>query len=148
MLNTLLLGVALTLAAPAPKETPKAAPKLEGTWELTEASGPKQELGKGGVRIVFAEGRVIVEEGRAKEGGRGDDSASYTVDFTKKPATLDIKPDKGPKDLVVKGIIEIDGDKMKFCFGRDGADRPTEFKGDVEKNIQLMVMKRVAEVKK
>lgn len=149
MLHTLLVGVALTLAAPAPKEAPKTAPKLDGTWEITDAEGPKEakdELAKNSVRFVFAEKTLTVMMSRP-DGKDRNEEATYEADFTKKPVTIDIMPTKGPKGEIVRGIIEIDGDKLKLCFGRDRAERPTEFKGNAEKNVQLFVLKRTIEKK-
>ena len=148
MLNTLLIGAALVLAAPAPKEAPKTAAKLEGTWLLTDAVGEKgkEDAVKENVRFVFADGNVTILTARVK--GDRTESATYTADLTKKPATIDIKPNmKGQKEIVIKGIVEVSGDTLKLCFGRDGTDRPTEFKGDVEKRVQLMTFKRVEEKK-
>ncbi len=147
MLNTLLIGAALVLAAPAPKEAPKTTAKLEGNWLLTDAVGVKgkEDVAKDHIRFIFADGNVTILTAREK--GDRAEKATYEVDLTKKPATIDIKPTNGPKDLVVKGIIEISGDTLKLCFGRDGADRPAEFKGDVEKNVQLMTFKREEEKK-
>ncbi len=148
MLHTLLIGAALTLAAPAPKEAPKGAAKLEGTWLLIDAEGVKgkQDVAKDNVRFVIADGNIVIAQEKTK--GDRTETATYEVDLTKKPAAIDIKPKTGPKEMVVKGIFEVSGDTLKLCFGRDNADRPTEFKGDEAKNIQMMTFKRVVEEKK
>jgi len=67
--------------------------------------------------------------------------------MTKKPATIDIKPRAGGPgggpDKLVQGIIEIKGDTMKLCFTKDATDRPKEFKGDREKGVMVITLKRV-----
>ena len=71
------------------------------------------------------------------------EDVSYSVDLTKKPATIDMRPEKGPKELLILGIVEVNGDTMKFCFAKDGLGRPTEFKADAEKGVMMITLKRV-----
>jgi len=150
MMNTLLIGAALVLATPAPKELPKSTVKLEGTWVLTNAAEIKgKDVGPDEViTFVIGDGKIVIVEG-ARKRERPED-ANYEADFTKKPATIDIKPMRAGagKESLVKGIVEVSGDTMKLCFGKDGTDRPTEFKTDKEKRVTLMVFKRQADVKK
>jgi uncharacterized protein (TIGR03067 family) len=134
-MTPILLGLAITLAAPAPKETSKEAPKLEGEWVVESFEGDKgpPEM----VVMRFKDDKVSVLAGKREEPG-----ASYTVDFKVKPATIDIRPDNAPPDTVVRGIIELDGDTLKLCFTKRG-ERPTDFKGNAEKRIALITLKRI-----
>jgi uncharacterized protein (TIGR03067 family) len=135
---SLLLGIVLVVAAPGLKETPKQPPKLEGEWLVESMEGPKGTP-PGPVTFRFTENKISVLEGKRD---RAED-VGYTVDLTKKPATIDMRPEKGQKELVILGIIEVNGDTMKFCFARDGAGRPSEFKGDDEKGVMMITLKRV-----
>jgi uncharacterized protein (TIGR03067 family) len=142
-MTPLVLGLALTLAAPAPKksdEEPTA--KLDGEWVVESFEGaPGDAPPPGTITMRFADGKINITE----PGGKGKtEEAGYSVDMTKKPATIDIKkkPDKGPEELV-QGIIEIKGDTMKLCFSRDGATRPTAFKADPDKGVMMINLKRV-----
>ena len=91
----------------------------------------------GQVTFRFTEGKIqIIEAKREKP-----EDAAITVDLKKKPATIDIKPEKGPKEMLVKGIIEVNGDTMKLCFARAG-ERPTEFKGDAANGVMMITLKR------
>jgi uncharacterized protein (TIGR03067 family) len=139
-MTSLLLGLALVAAAPAPKKGEEPPPaKLEGDWVVEAFDGPKDEAPPGTITFRFVDGRISIMDASRK--GKQED-AGYTADLTKMPATIDITPNKGA-DKVVQGIIEIKGDTMKLCFGRDGTDRPKEFKGDREKGVMMITLKRV-----
>ncbi len=142
MYAALLIGLGLTVAAPAPKDKDKPTPKLEGTWVLDKIEGKDgkdaNDAPPGQLTMTFADGKVAI-----KEGGRRDrtEDAEFTIDATKKPAHIDIKPAKGAKDVVVRGIYEFEGEVLKICFTERG-DRPTAFKADAEKRIVLLLLKR------
>jgi uncharacterized protein (TIGR03067 family) len=144
-MTPIILGLALALGAPAPKKSDEPPPaKLEGDWVVESFDGPKDGAPPGTVTFHFTEGKISITEPDRK--GKQEE-VDYTVDLTKKPATLDIKAGQpggqgGGPDKVVQGIIEVKGDTMRMCFSRDG-DRPTEFKGDRGKGIMLITLKRV-----
>jgi uncharacterized protein (TIGR03067 family) len=132
--TSLLLGLALSISAPATKEAPKEAPKLEGTW-LVEKMGDEINV-KGGMTFAFKAGVLtVIEPGQPPEIG------SYTVDLTKKPMTVDLKPGN-EKDLNLPGIIEIKDDTLRMCLSVMGK-RPTEFKNELANGTLLFVLKRV-----
>ena len=136
MYATLFLGLAMTVSAPGAKTPPKAeTPKLEGEWLLESMEMPK-EAKPGDVTFKFADGKISIFEAKRNK----PEEADYTVDFTKNPAEIDIKPNRGGKEMTVLGIIEVKGDTMKICLGQNAA-RPTEFKGDA--GIMLATFKRV-----
>jgi len=147
MTSSLLIGLALTVGAPIPKDKPKPEPKLEGDWVVEsfepQEGGPKEKS----ITFTFTADRVLIHDGMGKK----PEEAGYTADLKKKPATIDIRPNRagGPApgagavaQPVVLGIIEIDGDTMRLCFVKKG-ERPTEFKGDAENGILLITFKRV-----
>ena len=139
MTPSLLIGLALAIGAPAPKKLAEAPPKLDGDWVVESFEGPKKGP-PGNLTFRFTENKISILEGMKD---RSEDAA-YTVDLTKKPATIDLRPEKGGgKEMVVLGIIEVTGDAMKLCFGRDNQDRPKEFKGDAEKGVMMITLKRV-----
>ena len=144
MTPSLLLGLTLVAGAPAPKETPKPELKIEGEWVVDKYEGPK-ETPPGSVTVTITADRILIKEAMREK----PEEAAYTADLKKKPATIDIRPGRAagppggpPPDLVVKGIVEVDGDTLKLCFAREG-ERPTEFKGNAEKGVMLIILKRV-----
>src|SRR5438105_3901701 len=109
-MTPLVLGLALAVAAPAPKKADEPAPaKPDGEWVVDSFEGPKTDA-DGMVTFRFVDGKVFVKEPKREKA----EEAAYTVDLTKKPATIDIRPDQGPKDQVILGIIEVKGDTMKL----------------------------------
>ena len=138
-MTPLVLGLALTLAAPAPKKGDEPPARLEGDWLVESFEGGPDERPPGNLQFRFADGKVTVSDAGRPQGKA--DETTYTVDLTKKPATIDIKPGRG--DKVVLGIVEIKGDTLKLCFGKDATERPTEFKPDAEKRIIVVHLKRI-----
>ena len=127
MSASLLLGVALILSAPAPKEIPKKeSPKIEGEWLIQSAEGGEGKKIEN-VKFQFVDGKVLVFEGKRDK----PEEAKFTVDYTKKPCEINIDPSRGNlKEEQVLGIFEIDGDTLKLCFPKGGGERPKEFKGE------------------
>ncbi len=139
-MNAFVLGLAFTLAAPAPKETPKEAPKIEGEWIVESFDGDGEKGPDGSVLFLFTDTKVTTKEGKRDKA----EEAGYTVDLKKKPATIDIRPGRpGGKEEIVLGIIEVKGDVMKLCFTKEGGERPTEFKGNKDKRTAMITLKRV-----
>ena len=138
-MTPLVLGLAVVLAAPGPKKADEPAPgKLEGDWVVETIEGPKDDTPPGTITMRIADGKISIKEGKREK----SDDAGYTVDATRKPATIDIRPELGPKDKVVLGIFEVKGDTLKLCFGRETGERPTEFKGDAAKGVMFITLKR------
>ena len=137
MVATYFLTAAMIVGAPAPKETPKETPKLEGDWIVESFEGPK-EGPPGVVTMRFTDGKISIIEAKREK----PEEALYTADLKKKPATIDIRPEKGKQDLIILGIVEINGDTMKLCFTREGGERPKEFKGDAANGVMMITLKR------
>ncbi|HEX3152576.1 MAG TPA: TIGR03067 domain-containing protein [Gemmataceae bacterium] len=139
MSTSLFVGLALAVAAPAPKKADDdVSAKVDGNWVVESVEGPKEGPPPGVLQFQFVDGKIHVIEGTKK-----DESAGYTIDTTKKPFAMDIRPERGAKEKVVYAIVEVKGDTLKLCFGKDAAERPTEFKGNAEKGVMLFIMKRV-----
>jgi uncharacterized protein (TIGR03067 family) len=70
---------------------------------------------KGNETTVLNGGQVILK-------------ATYTVDASKSPRSIDYQitqgPDKGKMQL---GIYEFEGEMVRVCLSQPGSDRPTEF---------------------
>jgi uncharacterized protein (TIGR03067 family) len=75
----------------------------------------------------------------------GDETVQGTIEInpTKKPKTIDVKPEIGTnKGKTLLGIYELDGDSLKICLALPDKDRPTAFATAAENGQQLVVYKR------
>lgn len=135
---SLLTGLALVLAAPAPKERAKDAQTLVGAWAVESSTrGGRPKAVPAGTTITFtADGKVTIDEGA----GRRKEEATYKADPTKTLPEVEIVPpaEKGP---AVLGIYKFGGDKLSFCFCKEG--RPSEFASPEGSQNTRIVGKRI-----
>src|SRR5687767_7355725 len=118
MSTCLIVGLTLAIAAPGPKDAAKPPAKLEGEWVLEKFEGPK-DAPPASVTMKFTDTRISILEAKRDRA----EEADYTVDLTKKPAHIDIRPLQGGQakgEMVVYGLIAIEGDTLKLCFGFGG----------------------------
>ena len=119
----------------------KELKKLEGTWATVsiEAAGEKV-TDKDKIKT-----RKLTTKGDKYTLNVGDESVQGTIEInpTKKPKTIDVKPDSGSnKGKTLLGIYELDGDNLKICLAAPGKERPTAFATAPENGQQLVVYKR------
>jgi len=134
------LAVAIPVSRADDKED--AAKKLNGTYEVIDVlvGGKSDESKKDGkVSFVFKDGTITIKEGdKAK-----DDTAKFTVDPSKKPAQIDIMPERDKKSL--PGIYELkESDKtttLTIAFAKDG-DRPKDFEGKGKGEMVIKLKKK------
>ena len=140
MYASVLVGLAVLVAAPAPKEVPKKDPGIIGEWVVQKMVVGGMDLpappGGQGTFNFTADGKLIVKEG-AKE---KPDEATYTVDTKKSPAEIDLIPPPKEKVGNMPGIFKIDGDTLTICFTFMG-ERPKSFES-AGGTTMLMTLKR------
>src|SRR5262245_19118523 len=69
--------------------------------------------------------------------------ATFTIDPTKMPKTIDYQATDGPtKGKTHLGIYEIDGEQVKYCFAAPDAERPADFTSKPGERRTLSVWKR------
>jgi uncharacterized protein (TIGR03067 family) len=115
--------------------------KMQGEWSMVSGSADGQAIPnemlpsakrvcKGNESIVTIGPQLIMQ-------------ATFTVDPTKDPKTIDYQvtdgPTKGKKHL---GIYAFDGDTVKYCFAAPDDERPADFNSKPGERRTLSVWKR------
>jgi len=134
----MLVGLALVVAAPAPKETPKKdMPTIVGVWNVESAlKGGKLDNSPPGGTLELREDLTVV----VKENGK-DITGTYTSDAKKDPGEIDINLEAGGMKLTLKGIFKFEGDTLKICLNFMG-DRPTKLESPDGALTVLLTLKQ------
>jgi uncharacterized protein (TIGR03067 family) len=133
---SLLIGLALVVGAPAPKDAKADPSKVEGDWvaESYILGGKESEREKGRV-FRFADGKITMV-------GRRED-VEYKLDPKADPPHIDLIPIGKEKADPILGIYKLDGDTLVICFPKGGkADRPAKFESPDGSQIVLLKLKR------
>jgi uncharacterized protein (TIGR03067 family) len=127
MRTTLVLGLAVSLAAPLAADDKKFdASKLVGNWEYKsgEKNGQKPSEDSLKAKIKITKDTITVGEGDMLF------EFKYTLDTKTDPVAIDMTMTKSPfnMEMKAKGIIGFDGDDIKLCYAPEG-ERPAKFDG-------------------
>jgi len=110
-----------------------------GKWiiESVTRDGKANAAFKGAVR-AHADGNYTLTP--SKESKAPATTGTYTLDTTKSPIAIDMKPKGGTYDgKTLLGIVKVDGDTMTICFAEPGKPRPTKFESTAESGTVLAV---------
>ena len=140
-MQALLVGVALSVGAPALKDPPKAEPPILGNWELVEWL-------QNGTKTAFAEGsgvEFLPSGKRLWRDGPGEvDERSYQLGPKASPAAIDlIRTAGGQPPIVHPCIFKIEGDTLTIGVGVADGDRPKTFEEARDRGYMHMAFKRV-----
>ena len=86
-MTSLVLGLALAVAAPASKQSDEPPPaKLEGDWVVESFEGPKDGAPPGTITFHFADGKISITEPQRKGKAEAELRGSIEGDARKRSA--------------------------------------------------------------
>jgi uncharacterized protein (TIGR03067 family) len=132
-----LLALAVTLAAPGPKDPPpKGPPSLVGEWVVqNRLVGGKADDVPAGATMTFR------EDGTTDYLGLARSPATFKVNTARTPAEVDFLPPPVSSAPGQFGIFKVDGDTLTLCLVGAG-DRPTRFESPTGSRVRLVVLRR------
>jgi uncharacterized protein (TIGR03067 family) len=136
-------AAALPILAGPPQDdaVKKELKMLEGSWATVSIEAAGQKV----TDEDKIKSRKLSTKGNKYTLKVGDETVQGTIEInpTKKPKTIDVKPDSGSnKGKTLLGIYELDGDSLRICLALPGKDRPTALVTAAENGQQLVVYKR------
>jgi uncharacterized protein (TIGR03067 family) len=140
-LGCLVAALTIGTACAQDDTSKKELKKLEGTWATVSIEAAGQKV----TDEEKIKNRKLSTTGDKYRLQVGDETVQGTIEInpSKKPKTIDVKPDSGTnKGKTLLGIYEMDGDSLKVCLAPAGKDRPTAFTTAAENGHQLVVYKR------
>jgi uncharacterized protein (TIGR03067 family) len=135
-----ILTAGLALAAQAPEK--KDLDLLQGKWKVVsvEHNGkttPSKETAKW--NLVVAGDKMT-----SRDGDQVMEESILRLDISVKPKAIDLKFTTGPdKDKTVRGIYQVEGDKLTICVGVPNKDRPKEFRAPEGSDCTLFLFEKV-----
>lgn len=124
---------------------PTSGPKaLEGDWRIVAVTkrgekAPSDAIGDTYMRFEGSK-LTLIEKGR-----KSPDVSRVAIDWTKKPVAIELTQ-WNRADVPLSGILRLDGDKLEFCFGDPGNNRPTTFEAPPGSRLTLIELRRTPKI--
>lgn len=133
-----VVWLAVALAAPGPKDPPKAAPSgLVGRWAIESSTLNGNPLPISDLVVTYtADGKS-----ESRVGGKVVQTGTFTFDPKRDPAEIDMT-DAAPLSVAWPGIYKLDGDTLTICVSAH-QKRPTTFEPAAGSGLIRTVYKRV-----
>ena len=122
------------------KETKLDPAKLVGTWKYVSGEKDGQKLDKDHLK----DQTVIITKETITLKGEQTFVMKYELDQKKKPVAVKLTMTESPFGAGAKadGVIELDGDELKFCYAPMGGEAPKKFEAKEGSKLHFFVLKR------
>jgi uncharacterized protein (TIGR03067 family) len=114
--------------------------KLLGQWSYIsgQRAGQAVDMSRLAGDVIFRKNDLTLPAGPSEQF-----LIAYSIDETKKPATIDLSIKDGPvKEGKSGGILKIEGDTLTLCYCFEGSARPEKFESTEDNGAHLFVLKR------
>jgi uncharacterized protein (TIGR03067 family) len=115
--------------------------RIQGTWKYLSIASNGKKWPDNKVSLL----RMIVQgDGwTVMAGAQRMEEASFHLDPTKKPKTIDVTVMEGPdKGTTFQGIYELEGDRWKLYFAKPPWGRPQEISSEPGPGYDLSILTR------
>jgi uncharacterized protein (TIGR03067 family) len=138
---TLLLGAALTVAAPALKDPPKKENHPTGEWlvESTTSAGRMLAVTANLVYTFTADGKWLIHRDGME---LASPSRGFTHDPKPNPPTIDLMSNTTRPDTARLGIYKMEADTLTICVATAKAGRASDFTSTADNRYMIYVLKR------
>jgi uncharacterized protein (TIGR03067 family) len=114
--------------------------KLQGVWEVSGGEvngGPMAPEDTAGITLTIAGSTYTVVKGDSKDQG------SFSIDTTKNPKQMDVRPKTGSgAGRTLLAIYEAGPEGFRVCYATEGSDRPRAFTTEVDSGRVVIAYKR------
>ena len=127
----------------APKEKPPAdadADKIQGTWVAIWVETGGKPAPSNTIKNLSL---LITADKIAFNPGGENRQSTYKLDPAKTPKIIELTPQDGPaKGKTLRGLYELDGDRLKLCVQNGEGEEPTEFATKPGTGWRLLILRR------
>ena len=114
--------------------------KLQGVWEVAsgEVNGePMPAEDTAGIILTIANNKYTVVKADFNDHG------SFSIDATKNPKQMDVRPETGSgAGRTMLAIYEAGADSLRVCYATEGSERPKAFTTEADSGRVMIAYKR------